>query len=95
MNGKTGTKERGRCFVRVGTTVIALTAAFVIVVSAAAMAAGKDMARYTCQFCGYVYDPGKGDASQNIPPGTSFDDLPDTWKCPDCGMGKSVFVRWY
>ncbi len=39
--------------------------------------------RYICQICGYVYDEEK----EKVP----FADLPDTWKCPLCGAGKSDF----
>jgi len=41
--------------------------------------------------CGYVYNPEEGDPSQNIQPGTSFEDLPDDWVCPVCGAGKDAF----
>ncbi len=27
----------------------------------------------------------------DIPPGTSWDDVPDDWKCPDCGALKAEF----
>ena len=49
------------------------------------------MQKYECLVCGYVYDPEKGDPSQNVEPGTAFDDLPDDWTCPDCGVGKDQF----
>lgn len=49
------------------------------------------MMKYVCDVCGYVYDPADGDSSQGIEPGTSFDDLPDDWVCPDCGVGKDEF----
>ncbi len=49
------------------------------------------MASYECTLCGYVYDPAAGDPGSNIPAGTSFDDLPDDWVCPDCGAGKEDF----
>ena len=39
--------------------------------------------KYVCQICGYVYD----DAKEKVP----FAELPDTWKCPLCGAGKSDF----
>jgi rubredoxin len=42
------------------------------------------MEQYTCLVCGYVYNPVHGDLDQGIEPGTSFDDLPDDWKCPVC-----------
>ena len=38
------------------------------------------------------YDPAKGDPGRGIPPGTSFDDLPDNWTCPKCNAGKNMFV---
>ncbi len=49
------------------------------------------MKRYVCNVCGYVYDPAKGDPDSGIKPGTSFEDLPDDWVCPECGVGKDQF----
>ena len=49
------------------------------------------MEKWICQVCDYVYDPEEGDANQGIPPGTPFEDLPDDWECPDCGVGKEEF----
>ncbi len=51
------------------------------------------MDRYLCEPCGYVYDPDVGDPDHDIPAGTSFEDLPDDWVCPWCGLGKEVFVK--
>ncbi len=51
------------------------------------------MDKWECLLCGYVYDPEQGDPSQDIAPGTSFDDLPDDWVCPDCGAGKDDFAK--
>ncbi len=48
------------------------------------------MIKYRCKVCGYIYDPEKGDPP-NAPPGTSFEVLPDSWKCPLCGVGKEQF----
>jgi len=42
--------------------------------------------------CKYTYDPEKGDPKQGIPPGTKFEDLPDTWRCPRCKRKKEKFV---
>ena len=41
-----------------------------------------------CQMtnCGYIYDPAHGDKKGKIPKGTRFEDLPDDWKCPCCGV---------
>lgn len=47
--------------------------------------------KYVCDVCGYVYDPELGDPDQGIAPGTAFEDLPDTWVCPDCGVEKDSF----
>ncbi len=49
------------------------------------------MQKYVCTVCGYVYDPAVGDPDAEIPPGTAFEDLPDEWVCPDCGVGKEMF----
>lgn len=51
------------------------------------------MEKYVCQPCGYVYDPENGDPDGGIAPGTVFEDLPDDWLCPICGMGKEVFAK--
>jgi len=49
------------------------------------------MKKCECQVCGYVYDSVVGDEENAIAPGTSFEDLPDDWTCPDCGVGKEDF----
>lgn len=51
------------------------------------------MDKYVCTVCGYIYDPQKGDATQNIAPGTAFEDLPDDWLCPECGAAKDLFEK--
>ncbi len=51
------------------------------------------MDKYICSICGYVYDPADGDPESGIPPGTSFDDLPEDWVCPVCGADKSEFEK--
>lgn len=50
------------------------------------------MDKYQCR-CQYIYDPALGDPSQGIPPGTPFENLPDNWVCPMCGLAKSFFLR--
>ena len=45
---------------------------------------------YEC-VCGYVYDPAVGDSDGGIAPGTAFEDSPDTWVCPVCGLTKEDF----
>ena len=51
------------------------------------------MDKWECQVCGYVYDPAEGDDAAGIEPGTSFEDLPDDWVCPVCGVGKEEFSK--
>lgn len=51
------------------------------------------MEKYRCTVCGYIYDPAQGDPDNGIKPGTAFADLPDTWVCPECGVGKDMFER--
>ncbi|MGZ7048115.1 MAG: rubredoxin [Methanobacterium sp.] len=43
--------------------------------------------RYYCGVCGYIYDPEKGEARKGVSAGTSFEDLPATFRCPSCGAG--------
>ena len=50
------------------------------------------MKKYVCDPCGYVYDPELGDPDNGIAPGTAFEDLPDDWVCPICGVGKEDFT---
>jgi rubredoxin/ferredoxin len=47
--------------------------------------------KYVCTVCGYEYDPEKGDPDSGIAPGTVFEDIPDDWVCPLCGVGKDMF----
>jgi rubredoxin len=47
--------------------------------------------KYICEPCGYEYDPAVGDPDNGIAPGTAFEDLPDDWVCPICGVGKEEF----
>lgn len=50
------------------------------------------MEKYICDVCGYVYDPQEGDPDNGIEPGTAFENLPDDYICPLCGVGKDSFV---
>ena len=49
------------------------------------------MKAYMCVICGFIYEEEKGIAEQNIPAGTAWADVPETWKCPDCGASKDEF----
>jgi flavin reductase (DIM6/NTAB) family NADH-FMN oxidoreductase RutF/rubredoxin len=51
----------------------------------------KNMKKYKCLMCGYIYDPVIGDPDNGVEAGTAFEDLPDDWVCPDCGVAKDEF----
>ena len=51
------------------------------------------MDKYRCIVCGYVYDPAVGDPDNGVNPDTSFENLPDSWVCPECGVGKDNFEK--
>jgi rubredoxin/flavin reductase (DIM6/NTAB) family NADH-FMN oxidoreductase RutF len=51
----------------------------------------KEMKKYKCLMCGYIYDPAEGDPANGVEAGTAFEDLPDDWVCPECGVGKDEF----
>ena len=50
------------------------------------------MAKYKCTVCSYIYDPAVGDSTQGVAAGTAFEALPDSWVCPDCGVGRDMFA---
>ncbi len=47
--------------------------------------------KYICVICGFIYDQQKGLPEDGIAPGTSWEDVPDDWVCPECGAGKEDF----
>ncbi len=49
------------------------------------------MKKYVCDVCGYVYDPSAGDPDNGVQPGTAFEELPENWVCPLCGVGVEDF----
>ena len=51
------------------------------------------MAKYRCIVCGWIYDPENGDPEGGIPPGVAFENLPDNYVCPVCGVGKDQFEK--
>lgn len=51
------------------------------------------MDKYACTVCGYVYDPVEGDQEHDIAAGIPFEELPDDWICPVCGVGKEEFEK--
>lgn len=46
---------------------------------------------YVCDVCGYEYDPAAGCPEQGIAPGTPWEEVPDDFVCPVCGVGKDMF----
>lgn len=46
---------------------------------------------WECVICGWLYDEQKGAPEEGIAPGTRWEDVPDDWTCPDCGVGKDEF----
>lgn len=51
------------------------------------------MTKYVCTVCGYEYDPAEGAPDHGIAPGTAFEDIPDDFMCPICGVGKDQFEK--
>lgn len=48
--------------------------------------------RWQCP-CGYIYDPAKGDPDNGVKPGTAWEDVPEDWTCPVCGLPKDAFKK--
>jgi rubredoxin len=53
----------------------------------------KKMAKYKCTACDYVYDEDKGDPDNGVSAGTKWEDVPEDWVCPECGVGKDMFEK--
>ncbi|MDO4743265.1 MAG: rubredoxin [bacterium] len=49
--------------------------------------------KYLCDACGWEYDESVGDSDNGIEPGTKFEDLPEDFACPLCGVGKDMFSK--
>jgi rubredoxin---NAD+ reductase len=60
----------------------------------AAVAVGQPFRQYICDACGYIYDEAVGDADSGLAAGTRFEDIPDDWYCPLCGVTKSDFALY-
>jgi rubredoxin len=52
---------------------------------------GRNMQKYECIACGYIYDPEIGDPDNDVAAGTSWESVPEEWLCPLCGVGKDQF----
>ena len=51
--------------------------------------------KYICVPCGYIYDEAIGDPDGWLEPWTKFEDIPDSWVCPICGVTKLSFEPYY
>jgi len=51
--------------------------------------------RWLCPPCGYIYNEDEGDPDSGIAPGTKFEDIPDDWVCPVCGVSKDLFEPYW
>lgn len=49
------------------------------------------MRKWECVVCGFIYDEAEGLPEEGIAPGTPWNDIPDDWECPDCGVSKDDF----
>ena len=47
--------------------------------------------KYVCDACGYVYDESAGDPENNVAPGTKWEEVPEDFTCPLCGVDKDQF----
>lgn len=47
------------------------------------------MAKWLCAACGYIYDEANGDPDSGLEPGTKWEDVPEDWVCPVCGVAKA------
>jgi len=47
--------------------------------------------KFMCVVCGFIYDEEAGLPEEGIAPGTRWEEIPDTWTCPDCGVTKDDF----
>lgn len=51
------------------------------------------MDSYKCDVCEWVYNPEEGYPEGGIAPGTPFEELPEDFECPICGVGKDMFSK--
>lgn len=49
------------------------------------------MGKYVCDVCGWVYNPEEGWPDAGIAPGTPWEEVPDDFVCPICGVDKDIF----
>ncbi len=52
----------------------------------------NSMKKWECIVCGFLYDEELGLPEEGIAAGTRWNDIPDDWACPDCGVSKDSFA---
>lgn len=52
---------------------------------------GRPYRVFMCVVCGFLYKESEGWPQEGITAGTRWEDVPDTWTCPDCGVSKADF----
>ena len=55
------------------------------------MSEAEPFKKWMCVVCGWIYDEEMGDPDSGLGPETRWDDVPESWVCPDCGAGKEDF----
>lgn len=56
------------------------------------MTGGPNGTVYRCANCGFCYDETMGSPEDGIGPGTTWEDVPEDWYCPQCGAEKGNFA---
>lgn len=46
---------------------------------------------WECEICGFIYLESEGLPEEGITPGTTWDEIPEDWECPECGVSKADF----
>lgn len=51
----------------------------------------QNMRKWQCIVCGFIYDEAEGIPEDGIVAGTAWEDIPEDWECPECGVSKEDF----
>ena len=49
------------------------------------------MRKWQCIVCGWIYYEAAGCEEEGIAPGTKWEDIPEDFVCPECGVSKEDF----
>src|SRR4029077_15816797 len=55
------------------------------------VAPATGLKKWQCALCAFSFDEALGMPEEGIPAGTRWEDVPETWSCPDCSARKSDF----